>query len=422
MISRNSVQNGISLFFIAIPVVFFYYVYEIYTFNFPFDDDFYAITNFLTHYSNSASILDKIEQFFYTEREHINILVRSITLIEYSSLGYLDFKILGIVGNLFLLPILYLLYLHMPKKNGYNGLLLFIPVAFILTSGSYWANSTRGLTAIQHFGVLLFTLLAMHFFTKKKLLIPFICCVCATYSFGNGIVSFFVIMVMLFLDKEYKKLLLFGTGAFLVIGIMLYQIYPLYEVKKTNVPLYVKIRFFINIFASHLGRKYLYSTFFVGISCLATACYLLVRKGYYKIDKFHAGLLVFIIVTIFFISIRRSYMGLYGSFISRYTMYSLLLLILIYYMLLKQDLINKKTGAIVFAVALFVNINSWYQNIPRMNGRQGSLVYDFHQWNTSCDLIEDEKEHTRCFIYKKFIEDGFYIPPQKMDKSRFITW
>lgn len=206
-VSRN-IENYLFVFGILIIITPYLYLLNKYALNIPHGDDFYAIIDFFKSIHKSNSFSDKIAAFFYTEKEHINLITRFFAIAQFKLLGEFNFRHYTLFGNIFLVLISINLYKYFCslKINKFYFLLILM----VLINVSYWEISIKGLMAIQHFCVIYFALLAFKYIEKKGLrnrLLAYVFCLLSTYSFGNGILTFFICAGVLFINAARRELI-----------------------------------------------------------------------------------------------------------------------------------------------------------------------------------------------------------------------
>ena len=96
---KFNILKSLSILIIFIPIFFYFLFFEKYFINIPFGDDLYVFTDFIINYSKSSSISEIISSFFYTEKEHINVIPRFFLLLEYHILNEINFKTFAFLGN-----------------------------------------------------------------------------------------------------------------------------------------------------------------------------------------------------------------------------------------------------------------------------------------------------------------------------------
>lgn len=180
---------------LALPIVLFISTWATYAVNVPKWDD-HALRAFLYYSEQETTLSGKIYQLFRQHNEHRIVYDRFITLLDYKLTGKLNFRHLMVVGNLSLVGLL-LLFIAVLRQ--YNRPLLYaVPVAWLLFNLSQWENMFWGMAALQNFSVVLWVLAALYGLTYTNrwglALLP---ALLATLTSGNGLLIWPIGFVLL---------------------------------------------------------------------------------------------------------------------------------------------------------------------------------------------------------------------------------
>lgn len=409
-------------------VLSYFFLLHIFALNIPHGDDFYAIIPFFHQFDVAHSVQEIIEAFTYTEKEHINVITRFLALVMYTVKGDMDFRVYTWIGNVFLVLIV-LLWFRFFKRCQLPHL-YFLPILLLLVNASYWEISIKGLMAIQHFGVIFFSLLCFWQLEKNRnrnVMYAMLCAIAAIYSFGNGILTLPIGVVLLVLMKRKKHLIWWSVFSTVMIALVVYHIYGHAGDHLRSLPLLMKVRFFFTLFAGILNEQYLYSSFFVGFITFVGVLYFLWKNGNYQKHIFITATMLFIVGSVLLITFQRSNRGMMVAFIARYPIYSSMMLGLLY-MLLMERFGKVKTFLIgAISVALFFNLNSWVTRYDDMMDRKNIMLRGLENWSTTKQnfWLRDGKEHRAnkeiTEQFTRFVEEGYYVPPLYLveETSRF---
>jgi hypothetical protein len=361
----------------ALPVALFALVWQYYAVNVPKWDD-HALRAALYAFDQETTITGKIYQLFKQHNEHRIVYDRFIATLDYWLFGTMSYVHLMIVGNLSLVGLLAVFgaVLWRVKKS----LLYLVPVSLLLFNLSHWENMFWGMAAVQNFSVVFWVVLTIYLLSyTNRLGLVVVSAVLATLTSGNGLLVWPIGFVLLLLQTPGTNTLrsaatnrpvrlLLGWVAVAAVVISLYFIGfakpegnppargsstdllkgwlaftgAAAEALATGSPLSASIR---------LGALMLLATF----GCVAWSLWTYGPAIHYAIQRFRAsgrrntsgiqanaataippmvlffwGCAVFILGTAAIVAWTRTGFGLDLIYTSRYKLYSLLLLALLY--------------------------------------------------------------------------------------------
>lgn len=351
------------LFFslIIVPIAYLIFIYY-HTTNNPLMDDYDAILKFLNTFVESKGISSRIKLLFSQHNEHRIFFVRLFSVLDYYIFGEVNFKYLILVGNFFWLLIIFLLFKHFQsfRKSYY----LFIPVIFILFSPTHPSIMTWAMTSIQQYSQILFSLLAIYFFSKEintnyvttSFLLGIIFLTFSNFTGGGGIALSFTILLMFLISKSFKKF-----SYVLITSISISYIYFVtleYNKMHTNNLFEILInfgrltKFFFFFIGSLISIKIL--AFIISITLLNLFLYLSYKR-YYKKNSFLFYSIVYIYITASLVSLGRSHLGADYALSNKYSIYSILLLSIIYISFIHNGYFRKKN--LLYAIFLIISIS-----------------------------------------------------------------
>ncbi|MFD2569116.1 hypothetical protein ACFSUS_00635 [Spirosoma soli] len=216
--------------FVALPVVVFGLVWQYYAVNVPKWDD-HALRHFLYLFDQETTISGKIYQLFKQHNEHRIVYDRIITVIDYWLFGKLNYIHLMIVGNLAVVGLL-AIFISVLRRSG-RSVFYAVPVAFLLFNLSQWENMFWGMAALQNFSVVLWIVLALYLLSyTNRLSLAVLSAVLATLTSGNGLTVWPLGAVLLVLrlndrqrnaeQRRFNPLISWLGSAALVIGLYFY--------------------------------------------------------------------------------------------------------------------------------------------------------------------------------------------------------
>lgn len=330
----------------ALPIVIFWYVWAQYALNIPKWDD-HALKFFLYQLDTTTGLTDRLLLFFSQHNEHRIAYDRFITWLDFSLGGKLDFRTLMIIGNLSLVGLtgIFAAILNKQPDTGRTSRLIYLPpVAFLLFNLSQWENMFWGMAALQNFTVvfwLFWSLYALCY--QSSLVTAVVMAVLATITSGNGLLIWLIGAVLLAQQMRWRQF-----GYWLGIAAACIGLYFLgYEkpegnpVAQAGIGAIFKGWLAFNGAAGEalpLGDAFRVSLFLGGLLLLLTFIQLarLARKSVQAPFSLNKPELLFIGATFFLLGTAaivvrsRAGFGLELLITSRYKMYSLMLLVVLY--------------------------------------------------------------------------------------------
>lgn len=170
---------------LLLPILFFGISWYSYAISIPKWDD-HALRAFLFYSDQEASLTGKIYQLFRQHNEHRIVYDRLITKLDYWLFNQLSYTHLMVVGNLSLVGLL-LLFIAIVHRAG-RPILYAAPVSLLLFNLSQWENMFWGMAALQNFSIVLWVLATFYFLSyTRQLGLAFMLAVLATITSGNGL-------------------------------------------------------------------------------------------------------------------------------------------------------------------------------------------------------------------------------------------
>lgn len=189
---------------VLLPVAVFTFVWSCYAVNVPKWDD-HALRAFLYYSDQETTYSGKLYQLFKQHNEHRIVYDRIVTLINFHLFGKLDFRHLMIVGNLSLVGLLAVFVSVLHRAN--RTVLYAVPVAFLLFNLSQWENMFWGMAALQNFSVVLWVVAAFYWLTyTNRWGLALAAAILATLTSGNGLLVWPIGFVLLTLRVSDPRL------------------------------------------------------------------------------------------------------------------------------------------------------------------------------------------------------------------------
>lgn len=328
-------------FFCLFSIALIYeFTFIFFALNVPKWDDF-ALIQTISEVNASPSWLSKIQLLFKQHNEHRIFFTRILSLLDYYIFGELNFVHLMFLGGLGIYGILGLLIFAIRYSTQKYAVLILIFLLWL--SFAFYENTFWGMASIQNFWIITWVLSAffMIAFHPKNTLWPFICSILAIYTSGNGLLILPIIAWFYLVNKLYRQLIfwLVFTGGIVFLYFFGYVSPPSLASQRMEVLEFTKAVFIMagsmieglpNHFA--LDTQMMVFGFFLFLGGCVIIITHLVKSWVHKqvltpIENFIFLGLLFTILTLILVSYSRVQVS--GSFslsLSRYKVYSTLLI------------------------------------------------------------------------------------------------
>jgi hypothetical protein len=395
--------------------------------NFPFQDDFLLI-QFIEVISNgSIGFVGVVKELFRTFNDHKAVIPRLIALIEYSITGVLNFRFYIVLVSLNITYIFYFIYVQFRKTS--LPAYYFLPAFFMFFHPLYHEISGWALNGMQHSFLIAFTVSAIALASRKTDLAlagAILCCFFATFTHGNGILSFPAIVFYFLCIKDFKRALLTIAGMFTALFIYLIG-YESGQAMRLPESLTVFLNCLLGfmgsvmaIFPQPLLLSAVLGLVIVGI--LMFQLFKIVKNYFGPTIVFSAGmlellsLLVFVFITGFVIATFRSWAGADSAMASRFQIYSCISLVIVYIWLVNTvPLFRKKsTYAIVLGLSVFYWAYSYYSGSKTVGNKKTAYLADVYNWEVNKNLftVPRQLRDNASFYLDPAYQKGFFRLPE----------
>lgn len=328
MVSNILKNSSLIAYFVGILPMMLYVVLYIMQFENLFFrmDEFRVIFEFLLKAKQGLTI----SALFHTDNEHINVTARMIAYLNYLVFGEFHFYSLyafGLISYTFFCGLLMRTYIQVDTSIAVKSIALLFMFFF-----GYYSLTSFSLVGVQYFTTSAFALSAFVLSSRSverwKLALSFLCCVLATFTFGNGILSFAVVAFILW-KKESKKAAIWFGVSFLLMVIMYLSLSSSSQ-PQTHLfgNIYVMIRYFIHLTGLLWNQDYMYATAVVGV--IAVVMYVFVLFRIFKDRKWNdivvEAVFLYFLLSMLTIVLSRHAKGVEDVFKLRYSFYSLMCL------------------------------------------------------------------------------------------------
>jgi uncharacterized membrane protein len=215
------------------PVVLAYGILYCQSLAVPYQDDYRAILAFASDYHQLPTLKAKVLYIATKQFNEYKLgFEHSIVAAEIEVTRHLNVGFLTVLGNLFLLPIGYLLWRTYPGEDGLDERLLhFLPISLLFFALTYWENLNWAMTGLQNTPVILFSLLSIYLLAAEKTFrtaraYAFLACLAAAlaaFSSANGFLLAPVGLLILLPRRAYAKSLLWCSSFVVPLAAYLYN-------------------------------------------------------------------------------------------------------------------------------------------------------------------------------------------------------
>ena len=343
-------NRKIEILAILLPVLIFisyFYCIISYSVNFPFYDDFNAILVFIQTYNDKHSFPEKFLLLFEQHNEHRIAFDRVVTLSYYKLFSTINFKALIFIGNISLFFIIAILYRSVLYKNRIN-LFYLIPIPLLVLNHSYYEVSFWAMASLQNMWVLVFAMTSLYFLyqeTNYSIYIALFFAVVATFTSGNGMMTFIAGAIVLGLNK---KLFNYKIVLWLLFGVVSIFLYFKGYTSAADHPSVIKTLFdkplvLVGFFFTFLGGSFhIVISIIIGLVVLLF-CIIVTFKKYYTTNPVLYSYLLFFLLTAIAVTLGRGGFGIEQATCSRYMINSSVFMAVCYLVFI--SIWNKKMKA-----------------------------------------------------------------------------
>lgn len=321
---------------VALPAIVAFTLLYLQRLPVPYQDDYNVILAFATHYEHLPSWPQKLLYVLtYQTNDYKLGFEHAILALQLQLTGHLNFAILVAVGDLFLLPIAYLLWrtYRTSDRDLAEQLTEFVPISFLFFSLAYWEALNWAMASLQGIPVIFFSLLSLYLLLRKgvaavpsraEVLLACLSAMLAAFCSANGFFLAPLGLAVLLYRRAYTDSLLWCAGFLPPVACYLYRYIPyrdsLHAMHRTWL-----IPKFVYHFFGFLGCAVpvRWAAALLGVAILAILLLAVLSRSDQKnpVAFYFTG---WILITAVVVAWVR------GLSVSRYSIYSILLLIFCY--------------------------------------------------------------------------------------------
>jgi hypothetical protein len=318
---------------VILPAIIAYVVLYREAVSVPYQDDYNAILAFATHYVQLPTMKAKVLDVATTQTNDYKLAFpHFIIALEMELTGHLNFKFLVAFGNLLLLPIAYLLWRTYQTDAGNlnQRLVEFMPISVLFFSLTYWESLDWAMAGLQNISVIFFGFLAIYLLIAKAtgsrppfLFLGCLSAMLAAFSSANGFLLAPVGLLILLRRRAMAASLAWCASLALPVVAYLYHYTPFHiSVSKLHTASYISKVFYLFAFLG-CAIPYRWPAALLG-TMLAAIILLAACSRFDRTNPVAFYFTVWILGTAFLAAWLR------GEIPSRYSIYSILLLVFCY--------------------------------------------------------------------------------------------
>lgn len=373
----------------------FFFAYTSYfSFNFPLQDDVLLIDFVVQKGHLGSDFYSWYQTFFGVVNDHSILVPRlSVWLIQLVHDGKIDFE--WITRYNLIILIIFFIIIGKEFLRAKFPLVYLLPISFLLFQPHFHEVSNWPITGLQHIHLLFFVAIALTCLeNKRSILIPIICAFLAGFSFGNGVALFILIGIYVSLENRIRQVS-WVILAFIIYLFLLFPVFSFSDHAKFSLSFSNTSYFFLGL----LGSIALAFTkgkdefaIILGMIILAMMSYLIFQKWIKRnlsSNRFFFYLGIFILGGTLMIALARSGMDWKSYHSSRFFIYSEIILISIYAIVLAafQDTHRKYVFFIGLLISFGFSFLSYFNNSMTLIERKNALQADHDNWNRNEAII-----------------------------------
>ncbi len=300
---------------------FFAVIVGVFALNVPITDDNYALLWWAVNHVPSHDFSVIAKGVFEPYNECRIVFARLIACLDLYITGSLHFNHLMYVASIGLLIIVGL-FLKQTKGNYRLSLaILFLLFQFQYYDSIFWANS-----ALQNIWSVAFGMLSLHWLVKDDLrhfIFALIAALAASFTYGNGLFIWPIILVYYLFKKNYKFLAISLVMCVGTVAGYFYHFTPIISDVSIWKRLWLAIPFSLILLGGSFQFLYqIYLPLLVGIFILLSFFWM-IRVGYYIRHPFVFGVLAYLLLCAFTAGIFRGGRGVAEGLSIRYGIYAI---------------------------------------------------------------------------------------------------
>lgn len=319
--------------------------------NVPIADDYYALFDFLNHLTERQDLPAKFNYLLGAQHNEYKLFFEhALFWAQLNLSGVIDLKLLCVIGDSFAIWLALVLWkMFSPSSTTALHLILFAPVPWLIFQLQYAQTLNFAMGALQNLPVIVFSLSTIYLLLRTKrwaFCASLLAMVLAVSSSGNGLLMLPIGAAILAVRRRYARLSVWVAIAAVCLAAYLYGYDPRLWLTPFHSPVPA---------IAHLWQPY-YAICFLGSAAaypfkllspvlgIAICIFFLhmIRRGYFYRNPAIGYSVCFVLLTSVTVAGFRYNFGPISSTSSRYTIYSVLLLILAWFAIVDEQLMKSR--------------------------------------------------------------------------------
>ncbi len=213
---RNKRESSGIFLLIIIPIVTHLFLLNKYAVNLPFKDDYRVFVSYIHLFFNSP---EKLKLIFLPDNESYPVLMRVITLFQYTLDGRLDFRHILLLCNLFLFLFATSLSLHFYKKKEYWNIAFMCLLVFNTFHHEMYFRTDVGTYQLLSFSFSIFLFYGVSYYNSLSVftrVLFYIALIITPFGSINGMLAIAMVVGYLLINQENKRALIATSLIFLI--------------------------------------------------------------------------------------------------------------------------------------------------------------------------------------------------------------
>lgn len=373
------------------PFIAYSFVVLKYSVNVPVRDDFDVALWFVERYIDSPTLRGKASLIFSQHAEHRIVLDRLFFAGQYYAFQEIDFRLATIFGNLGWISAAAALT-WIAHSNYQLSLVKIVPIPFILLSFVHNRAMPGAMGSIQIYWFLLFAIAFIYFLSVGRTVLYCAFFLAAMFTSGGGLALYFIGNAYLARSKNWKSFAVFLGLSTLGMGIYFfryhsYEKYPgLLAVARSPFNSIASFFAFLgDVFPDTWGTYALVAAAALGVVLTVLAITILRSSAS---DDFMKLMVSFVLLTALIVALRRGSLQVAEVLLPHYSMYSLILVAMIYIFASRSNWFSARRGvslaALLCTLIYLIGISVAYAlRFPDIRAERIAGIEAFHRGDPS---------------------------------------
>lgn len=383
---------------ICFPVVAFYALLTRELVDLPFLDDYSGVLGFLVTWIQIKGLGGKLTYILTAQHNEYKImLANAVFALQYVMCSHVNFVLLSVLGNLFILAVFCVLYAMWRQDEilKVQPLLFFVPTAWMLFQFQYYSLLNWPMSSFQEAAIMVFALLSVYLLGQQQrtnFYWALVCLVLSIASSGNGLFLIPIGALMLLQHRHVARLIGWLAVSLGMVILYFYKYNFNASQSHTDHSTLSSLHHFSFLYAlgflgASIGRYNVNTPVLIlGMLFCVVFIVALADRLHQKSPAIFYSML-FILITAFAVSGLRSDAGIDQSMASRYRIYSNLMLIFCYFYILRRwrpDSLTVQARRAAFGIFLSLavgfNVVSTHAGFKLLRIRSQGTIEGISRW------------------------------------------